>query len=400
MFLQRMRCYLLLTILHALFSKIVNVRGVAAATSQGKGRRQAFDTDPENIHAIIVSSSRYWFNYRHAMNALGMYSIFRQNGIPDENLILMIADEYPINPRNPFKNRMHAESIYENGWYNNRTEIDYRGSDVTIQNFFDSLLGLAPKSLHNLNEDSNLVIYLSGHGGNQFFKFQDEEEIMAQDISNLMNRLYEEKKFKKALFIADTCQAFTIFDKLTTPNVMALGTSLIDQNAYAHHTDNDLGLGSVERWTYFFIENYRKSNSQTTLHQIMVSPFANRNVLLANVGIKDDMSDRKFKDTKLAEFFGVKGGRKRIAKNKDRSKNSYAFVETSSRSLHKLPQIFQEATSTVQDASKQNRTTNVCSVGEYDEIVEPSGKILYFLLPGLLLSLMFVRKMEKTLFEK
>jgi hypothetical protein len=47
----------------------------------------AFD-DPTNVHAMIVSSSRYWFNYRHAINALGMYEIYRRNGIPDENIIL------------------------------------------------------------------------------------------------------------------------------------------------------------------------------------------------------------------------------------------------------------------------------------------------------------------------
>lgn len=51
-----------------------------------------------------------------------------------------------------------------------------------------------------------------------------------------MDKLYAEKKFAKALFIADTCQAFTLFDKVTTPNVMALGTSLIDESAYAHHS--------------------------------------------------------------------------------------------------------------------------------------------------------------------
>ena len=86
----------------------------------------------------------------------------------------MIADEYAINARNTYKNRMHAEGIHRVGWYNNRTEIDYRGSDVTVQMFMDALLGEAPKSLKNLNAESNLMIYVTGHGGDQFFKFQDE----------------------------------------------------------------------------------------------------------------------------------------------------------------------------------------------------------------------------------
>ena len=264
-------CLLLLSAAILLLTATNRVSAARATSAEDR-------SDPSNIHAIIVSSSRYWFNYRHAINALGIYEIYQRNGIPDENIILstfvgfhrgrffsitsvtqtavcllfitcanflylcfhsfstpVIADEYAINARNPYKNRMHSEGIHLTGWYTNETEIDYRGSDVTVQMFMDALLGTAPKSL-NLNAESNLLIYVTGHGGDQFFKFQDEEELMAQDISNLMDKLYEEKRFGKALFIADTCQAFTLFDKVTTPNVMALGTSLIDESAYAHHS--------------------------------------------------------------------------------------------------------------------------------------------------------------------
>lgn len=248
----------------------------------------------------------------------------------------MIADEYAVNARNPFKNRMHAEGIHTTGWYNNSTEIDYRGSDVTVQNFMDALLGQAPKSLQNLNDETNLLIYITGHGGDQFFKFQDEEELMAQDIANLMNKLYEEKKFGKALFIADTCQAFTLFDKVSTPNVLALGTSLIDESAYAHHSDYNLGLAVIERWTHFFIENYyKRSNHRTTLHEVMVAPFSNKNLLMARVGIKDDTSRRKFKDTKLTDFFGIKGGESKSNRNGFEQKEM--MTEISPKSLLKLP---------------------------------------------------------------
>jgi phosphatidylinositol glycan class K len=70
---------------------------------------------------------------------------------------------------------MHATGIHRPSWYSNYTEIDYRGSDVTVQMFMDALLGDAPKSLHNLNEESKLMIYVTGHGGDQFFKFQGEK---------------------------------------------------------------------------------------------------------------------------------------------------------------------------------------------------------------------------------
>jgi glycosylphosphatidylinositol transamidase (GPIT) subunit GPI8 len=72
----------------------------------------------------------------------------------------------------------------------------------------------------------------------QFFKFQDEEELTAHDVANVLARMHIEKRYQRLLFIADTCQAFTLFDKLSTtmtPNVLALGSSLRGENAYAHH---------------------------------------------------------------------------------------------------------------------------------------------------------------------
>lgn len=218
-------------------NKLTWVDGSVSSGSNrdGGNRSEKNNHDDNNIRAIIVSSSRYWFNYRHANNALGFYYLLKQNGISDDNIILMLADEYAANSRNPYKNRMHANGIAGDSWYSDHSELDYRGSDVTVQVFLDALTGTAPKALRT-DENSKLLVYLTGHGGDNFFKFQDEEELTSQDIATIMDLLYENKKFDQALFIADTCQAFTLFDKLSTPNVLALGTSLRDQNAYAHHS--------------------------------------------------------------------------------------------------------------------------------------------------------------------
>ena len=265
-------------------------------------------TSPPNIHAVLVSSSRYWFNYRHAMNALGFYQVLRENGVPDAHIVLMIADEYATNPRNPFKNGMYANGVKpEETWYSDGTELDFRGADVTVQSFFDALLGTGPKSLQHTDEESHLLVLLTGHGGDNFFKFQDEEELTSQDISNLLDELVRRRKFKKILFIADTCQAFTLFDKVTTPNVYALGTSLRNENAYAHHSDIDIGLAVIERWTHGFLNQYRSRSvhpSSTNLYDLMVAPFAGYAPLGAHVGTLGD-----FRELRLQDFFGVPGGK-------------------------------------------------------------------------------------------
>lgn len=40
-----------------------------------------------------VCTSRSWFNYRHVANTLSMYRSVKRLGIPDSNIILMLADD-------------------------------------------------------------------------------------------------------------------------------------------------------------------------------------------------------------------------------------------------------------------------------------------------------------------
>ncbi|CAJ1953366.1 unnamed protein product [Cylindrotheca closterium] len=246
----------------------------------------------------------------------------------------MIADEYVTNNRNPLKNGMFANGVDNANWYDEHTEIDFRGSDVNVQNFIDAMLGTSPRSIQS-NSNSSLLVYVTGHGGDQFFKFQDEEEITSQDIANLMDKLNAGKKFGKALLIADTCQAFTLFDKVETPNVLSLGTSLRGENAYAHHSDHVLGLSVIERWTNGFVNQYSRSNSpKSTLSDLMVAPFPGKAVLGAHVGIKENAI--RFKDVLASDFFGPRKSKKmppKMMKSKslDQANEQVAQIDTASK---------------------------------------------------------------------
>jgi hypothetical protein len=43
-----------------------------------------------NNWAVLVCTSRFWFNYRHISNTLSFYQIVKNLGIPDSNIILSI----------------------------------------------------------------------------------------------------------------------------------------------------------------------------------------------------------------------------------------------------------------------------------------------------------------------
>ncbi len=60
--------------------------------------------------------------------------------------------------------------------------------------------------------------------------------------------------YNEMLFMIDTCQANTMYSRLYTPNIIATGSSEIDQSSYSHHADNDVGVAVIDRWTYYNLD--------------------------------------------------------------------------------------------------------------------------------------------------
>src|SRR3569833_3260167 len=52
----------------------------------------------------------------------------------------------------------------------------------------------------------------------------------------------------------DTCQANTMYSKLYSPNIIATGSSELDQSSYSHHADNDIGVAVIDRYTFYNLE--------------------------------------------------------------------------------------------------------------------------------------------------
>lgn len=52
----------------------------------------------------------------------------------------------------------------------------------------------------------------------------------------------------------DTCQANTMYSKFYSPNILATGSSEIDQSSYSHHADNDVGVAVIDRYTYYNLD--------------------------------------------------------------------------------------------------------------------------------------------------
>lgn len=76
------------------------------------------------------------------------YRTVKRLGIPDSNIILMLADDTACNSRNKFPGSVYANAGRHLDLYGDNIEVDYRGYEVTVENFIRVLTGSSPSHLH------------------------------------------------------------------------------------------------------------------------------------------------------------------------------------------------------------------------------------------------------------
>ncbi|AMD19763.1 HCL388Wp [Eremothecium sinecaudum] len=267
------------------------------------------DTSHTNNWAVLVSTSRFWFNYRHMANVLSLYRTVKRLGIPDSQIILMLSDDIACNSRNLFPGAIFNNADRVIDLYGQSVEVDYRGYEVTVENFIRLLTDRwddnQPKSKRLMtDENSNIFIYMTGHGGEDFLKFQDAEEISSYDIADAFEQMWEKKRYNEIFFMIDTCQANTMYSRFYSPNVLAVGSSEIDESSYSHHSDVEIGVAVIDRFTYYTLEFMEQIEKNSTLTLQNLLDYYTFDKVHSHVGVKKDLYKRDPKDVLITDFFG------------------------------------------------------------------------------------------------
>jgi phosphatidylinositol glycan class K len=210
---------------------------------------------------MVVNTSRYWFNYRHAANAASVYRAVKQLGVDDEDIVFMSALDVGNEYRNPDSGSIHLAGTHSQLQWDG-FQLDYRNDEVSAMTFLNVLRGrtvgwsVGQAQLAS-NANTTILIYMAGHGGDEFFKFHDGEELSAQDLAHAFTEMHAKGMYKEILLILDTCQAATMANYVTAPNVVVLASSLKGENSYAHQTEDSLGVSVIDRFTHAMSEFVR-----------------------------------------------------------------------------------------------------------------------------------------------
>ncbi|WKA03255.1 hypothetical protein VitviT2T_021377 [Vitis vinifera] len=262
-----------------------------------------------NNWAVLVCTSRFWFNYRHMANTLSLYRTVKRLGIPDERIILMLADDMACNARNKYPAQVFNNENHRLNLYGDNVEVDYRGYEVTVENFLRVLTGrhetAVPRSKRLLSDEgSHILLYMTGHGGDEFLKFQDSEELQSHDLADAVKQMKEKRRFKELLIMVDTCQAATLFSQLHSPGVLAIGSSMKGENSYSHHLDSDVGVSVVDRFTFYTLAFFEKLNMYDNASLSSLFGSYNPNMLMSTAYYRMDLYERRLEEVPVTNFFG------------------------------------------------------------------------------------------------
>jgi phosphatidylinositol glycan class K len=107
----------------------------------------------------------------------------------------------------------------------------------------------------------------------------------------------------------DTCQANTMYSKFYSPNIIATGSSEIDQSSYSHHADSDVGVAVIDRYTYYnldFLETQvREPSSKQTLADLFDS--YDESKIHSDPGVRWDLfpgGEQGGRERLVMDFFG------------------------------------------------------------------------------------------------
>ena len=315
-----------------LLAILVAVSPVAGTRDQQVHAFFGSQSEHRNNWAVLVCTSRYWFNYRHVANVLSLYRSVKRLGIPDSRIIMMLADDMPCNARNPRPATVFNNAYHHINVYGDDVEVDYRGRqllshcfpslmsvlldclatgyEVTVQNFIRLLTGRVnewtPKSQRLLTDaGSNILIYMTGHGGDGFLKFQDSEEITSTELADAFEQMRQKQRYNEILLITETCQAESMAQKLYSPNILGVGSSKVGEDSLSHHGDPTIGVYIIDRYTYYALEFLEQVsiNSSKSLAQFLTDVCPKR-LCISSVAVRRDLFRRDPSLVPLTDFFG------------------------------------------------------------------------------------------------
>ncbi|XP_039993903.1 legumain [Xiphias gladius] len=225
---------------------------------------------------VIVAGSNGWYNYRHQADACHAYQIVHRNGIPDEQIVVMMYDDLAQNEENPTPgiliNRPNGSDVYKG------VPKDYTGEDVTPENFLavlkgdsSAIKGGSGKVLRSGPND-HVFVYFTDHGAPGILAFPNDE-LHVEDLQETIKYMHKNKKYRKMVFYIEACESGSMMNHLPADiDVYATTAANSHESSYACYYDEkrDTYLGDWYSVNWMEDSDVEDLTKETLLRQFKI----------------------------------------------------------------------------------------------------------------------------------
>jgi legumain len=282
--------------------------------------------------AVLVAGSNGYYNYRHQADVCHAYQVVKAKGIPESNIITMAYDDIANNSQNPFPGQLFNKptaagtpgvDVYAG------CNIDYKGADVTPENFMKVLTGTASGKSLKSTADDNVFVFFSDHGAPGLIAFPTSE-LHKADLQSTFDTMHSNNMYKKLTFYLETCESGSMFEGLSTPGVYALSAASPDESSWGTYCGSDAMVNGKSIGSCLgdlFSVNWMEDSDAVDITQEQLSD------QFQTVKTKTDKSqvmqwgDLSFQSDKVSEFQGDKSATAEASNSKPRNSVSAREVD-------------------------------------------------------------------------
>ncbi|XP_073993668.1 legumain-like isoform X3 [Rhodnius prolixus] len=274
---------------------VVSTYGFPSKPSSGK------------IWAFLVAGSDGYYNYRHQADVCHAYQILHSNGIPDENIIVMMADDIAYNSENPTPgviiNSPGGKDVYHG------VPKDYTGKNVNPQTFLhvltgnkSAVLGIGSGRVIESGPNDHIFVNFVDHGGPGVLCFP-EEDLAADDLIKALKSMAHKSQFSKLVLYVEACESGSMFDNLLDDDLNIFVTTAADpfESSYACYYDNKRNTYLGDLFSVKWMEDV---SSESLVHNDLHHQFE-RVRTRTNTSHVEEYGDLDIGNTKLKDVLGL-----------------------------------------------------------------------------------------------
>ncbi len=207
----------------------------------------------EGLYAFLMATSEGWSNYRHQADVLHAYQLLKSNGLSDDRIVLVLADDLAQSPSNNLpgvvRNVPEGENLYEG------VKIDYKLKNMTPERikkiFTGQITNETPVVIPSTASD-NVFIFTSGHGTPEgmVFEARNEASLTPEFWQSVFSAMEENQKYRQVFWALEACYSGKIGQAISTPGVMLMTGANPYETSKAHFYDPEIKAWLADKFAY------------------------------------------------------------------------------------------------------------------------------------------------------